>query len=225
MVVHMGAAISTEPLASGSIEHMFESAGETHDGGLTPSAFLAGFTSLLGAASAVDTDPGRIDSVRVFEQAKCMLEAAQAAVAVAFDTSQRTEQQAAGVPATQQGRGVAAQLALARRESPYRGTQHLGLAKILSTEMPHTWAAFTAGRISEWRATLLARETACLDVEHRRIVDKELAADPDALEQMGDRQLVAAAARLAYQLDPHAVVARRAAAEKERRVSLRPPPT
>ena len=49
------------------------------------------------------------------------------------------------------GRGVAAQVALARRESPHRGQQHLGLARVLTREMPHTLAAFREGRVSEWR--------------------------------------------------------------------------
>ncbi|CAN5270175.1 hypothetical protein BH20ACT5_BH20ACT5_23760 [soil metagenome] len=54
---------------------------------------------------------------------------------------------------------MAAQIALARRESPHRGAHHLGLAKVLATEMPDTMAALRAGRITEWRATILARET------------------------------------------------------------------
>lgn len=60
---------------------------------------------------------------------------------------------------------MAAEIALARRESPHRGQQHLGLARILTAEMPHTMAAFRAGRITEWRATLLVREAACLSLD------------------------------------------------------------
>ena len=128
------------------------------------------------------------------------------------------------MPVTRQGRGVAAQIALARRESPHRGERHLGLAKILVRELPCTWAAFRAGRITEWKATLVARETACLDLEHRMAVDAALAADPARIEAMGDGELVAETRRLAYGLDPHAVVARRARAEADRHVSLRPLP-
>src|SRR6478672_11650206 len=45
---------------------------------------------------------------------------------------------AAGVPTAKQGRGVAGEVALARRDSPARGGRHLGLAKALVHEMPHT---------------------------------------------------------------------------------------
>ena len=131
---------------------------------------------------------------------------------------------ARGVPAAERGRGVAAQVALARRESPSRGGRYLGLARALTAEMPHTLAALSAGRLSEWRATLLVRETACLSVADRRRVDAELCADPGTLEGLGDRALVAAAKRVAYRLDPHAVVERARRAQCERRISVRPAP-
>jgi hypothetical protein len=57
--------------------------------------------------------------------------------------------------------------AVARRDCPARGGQHLGLAKALVHEMPHTLAALECGALSEWRATLIVRESACLDVEDR----------------------------------------------------------
>jgi len=62
------------------------------------------------------------------------------------------------VPTAKQGRGVAGEVALARRDSPARGGRHLGLAKALVHEMPHTLAALESGALSEWRATLIARE-------------------------------------------------------------------
>ena len=76
------------------------------------------------------------------------------------------------------GKGVGAQIALARRESPARGSRLLGLAKALVTEMPRTLAALNAGELNEWRATLLVRETACLSAADRSAVDDRLAADP-----------------------------------------------
>ena len=83
---------------------------------------------------------------------------------------------AAGVPAARRGRGVASEIALARRDSPARGGRHLGFAKALVYEMPHTLAALEAGVLSEWRATLIVRESACLDVDDRRTLDSEYAA-------------------------------------------------
>ncbi len=85
-------------------------------------------------------------------------------------------------------------------------------------------AAFRAGRITEWAATIIARETACLSLEDRLTVDAELASDPDRIEAMGIGELEAAAKKLAYQLDPESFVERRARAEADRRVTLRPAP-
>ena len=133
-----------------------------------------------------------------------------------------------GRAAERRGRGIAEQVALARRESPHRGRQHLGLAKVLADgELPHTRAAFAAGRITEWRATLIARETACLELSDRLQIDNELAGDSagaERLEAMGDAELVAEVRRRAYALDPAAFVTRRRRAEAERRVTLRPAP-
>lgn len=128
------------------------------------------------------------------------------------------------MPETRQGQGVAAQVALARRESPHRGQRHVGLARVLRVELPHTFAAFRAGRITEFNAVIIARETVCLARDDRRRVDARLAADPDHLEQLGERQLGAEAARLVYQLDAASWVERRRRAEQERRVTLRPAP-
>ena len=74
------------------------------------------------------------------------------------------------MPASRVGRGIGEQVALARRDSAHRGGQHVGTGKALTREMPHTLAALTWGRVSEWRATLLVRETAYLSAEERDVV-------------------------------------------------------
>ncbi|WP_202879237.1 HNH endonuclease [Nocardioides cynanchi] len=179
--------------------------------------------TIAGGLDAV-TDEERLAMIRGLEELKCAAAAAQAVLATEFDQSQRRKQREQGVPAAQLGRGVASELAFARRESPHRAQQQLGLGKILVTEMPHTMAAFRAGTITEWAATVLVRETACLDLVDRRIVDERLASDAGRLERMGVRELEAAAQKLAYQLDPGSFVARRARADSDRRVTLRPAP-
>jgi hypothetical protein len=72
-----------------------------------------------------------------------------------------------------------------------KGNRHLGFAKALVHEMPHTLAALEAGVLTEWRATLIVRESACLDVEDRRALDAELCADPAGLDGMGDARVAA----------------------------------
>ncbi|MDT5146379.1 MAG: hypothetical protein QOC58_1024, partial [Mycobacterium sp.] len=128
------------------------------------------------------------------------------------------------MPAARRARGLANEIALARRDSPARCSRHLGFAKALVYEMPHTLAALGAGRLSEWRATLIVRESACLDVEDRRALDAELCGDQARLDGMGDARVAAAARAIAYRLDPHAVVDRAAKAESERTVTIRPAP-
>ena len=169
-------------------------------------------------------DAELIDRIRALEELKAAAAAAQARAAAAFDASQRRKQAAAGVRREDLGRGIASQIALARRESPSRGGRLLGFAKALTAEMPYTLQALSDGKISEWRATLLVRETACLDIEDRRRVDKEVAGDPGTLEKLGDRQVISRARGAAYRLDPAAAVRRAAKAESERFVSCRPAP-
>lgn len=164
-----------------------------------------------------------IDEIRALERLSCAARARQARLSAALDGLRREEEKAAGVAAAHRGRGVAGEIALARRESPHRARRHLALATILA-ELPDTRAAFDAGAISEWKATLMARETACVEGEHRALIDAEIAGDPAALEAMGDRELVAAVRRRTATLDPAAVVARRRQAEHERRVTIRPAP-
>jgi hypothetical protein len=170
------------------------------------------------------SDAKRIDLLRTLEDLKAAAAAAQARITTDLATSRRRAHAEAGLPARRHGEGLAAEVALARRESPVRGAQHLGLALVLSTEMPHTLAAMSTGRLSEWRATLLARETACLTAAQRRDIDQQLCADPTVLDGLSDAALVATARRLAYRLDPAGVVARARRAETERTVTLRPAP-
>ena len=179
--------------------------------------------------SLTEVDPGADESALVgriaeLERVKSAAAAGQARAAVALDALRRAAEEAAGLPTARRGRGVASEIALARRDSPARGNRHLGFAKALVYEMPHTLTALGAGALSEWRATLIVRESACLDVEDRRAVDAELCGDLAGLDGMGDARVAAAARAIAYRLDPHAVVDRAAKAEAERTVTIRPAP-
>ena len=200
----------------------------------SPGAAASGAAISWGTIEAVSTgavslplsadSAGLIDQLRILEDAKSAFSAMQARISVAFDAAQRRTEATAGVPPAERGKGVAEQIALARRESPNRGGRLLGLAKALVTEMPHTLAALETGQLNEWRATLLVQETACLSAEDRCAIDEDLAADTGTLAGMGDRALVAAAKAAAYGRDPHSVMKRASHAVTERTVSLRPAP-
>ncbi len=172
-----------------------------------------------GAAESV-----LVERIAALERLKAAAAAGQARLAAALDAARRSAEAAAGVPVARRGRGVATEVALARRDSPARGGRHLGFAKALVHEMPHTMAALECGAISEWRATIVVRESACLDVGDRGRLDAELCSDPAALDGLGDAALAAAAKAIAYRLDPHAVVERAAKAASERTVTIRPAP-
>lgn len=182
---------------------------------------LSHLVTRLAEPESATNDAERIDLLSSLEALKSAATAAQARVTVAFDASQRADQAARGVPAKDQGRGVAAQVALARRDSPNKGGRHLGLAKALVREMPLTLRALAAGEISEWRATIIVRETATLRPEHRAAVDRALAG---RLGHLGDRAVERETRKLAYQLDPASAIRRVRGAQADRRVSLRPAP-
>ncbi|MDT4922078.1 MAG: hypothetical protein QOI15_2980, partial [Pseudonocardiales bacterium] len=184
-------------------------------------ALLRGLVAALGDLPQRVEDSVRIDRIGALEQLKSVVAAAQVRESAAFSVSQLAEQRAAGVKSKELGRGIASQIALARRISPHRAARELGWASILTRELPHTYAALQEGRVSEWRAMLIARETAWLSVEHRLSVDTELA---PRLESLGDRGVEAEAKKIGYRLDPAGFVARRAQAENERRVWIRPAP-
>ncbi len=154
----------------------------------------ADIEALVSALGALDTgadDAGRVGQIAALEAIKGAAAAAQARVSVDLHDSQCEQHALQGVPVRKRGTGVADQVALARRESKVRGSRHLGLARALVSEMPHTMAALEGGQISEWRATIMVRETAVLSVADRRTVDVRLAGK---LAQMGDRQVARAGA-------------------------------
>ncbi len=182
---------------------------------------LPGLVPELAAVRLASDAAGLIEQLRSLEELKAACAAAQARVTVAFKRLRLAEHEAAGLPPERRGKDVAAQVALARRESPRHGSRLVGLADALVREMPHTMAALAAGELNEWRATLMVKETACLSREHRRQVDAEMA---DRLGELSDRAVSAEARKVAYRLDPHSFVERARKAEADRCVSLRPAP-
>jgi Domain of unknown function (DUF222)/HNH endonuclease len=184
----------------------------------------AGLADMIHALTRLDDDvepAERIDRIRLLEDLKSAAGAAQARETVAFAAARHAEQLAAGVPEKDVRRGIAGEVGLARRVSPFHAQRYVGWARILTTELPTTFAALQAGEVSEWRAMIVARETAWLSAEHRGQVDAALAPQ---LESLGDRRLEAETRRIAYRLDPEGCVARFRTAPNERHVTIRPAP-
>ncbi|WP_216656513.1 HNH endonuclease [Nocardioides marmotae] len=208
------------------IEDMFDFPASAETGMLAASSIAhvrEQLTAALQLPSGLD-DADRIDSITALEDLVRVATAAQAALARELDAAQREVQARAGVPAAVRGRGVAAQVALARKESHHRGQRHLGIAKLVAAEMPHLWAAWRQGKVTEHGVSLALRETACLEVEDRLEVDRLLAADPGALDRCGEREIASSCRRHAARLDAAAVVKRQRRAHADRCVTIRPAP-
>ena len=204
---------------------------------------ITSWTTLLGSGWESDaslSEAALVERIASLERLKAAASAAQAQYSVLLEKRVRLRRadeaplrggvggdaaERVGVgprlvdPAVEAGQAVA----LAQGESPSKGGRLLGLAKALVNEMPHTLNALAAGRINEWRARLVVRETACLDLEDRTRVD-EAVVPLYAQGGVGDRHLAAEARKHAQRLDPAAAVKRSRRAMAERRVTLRPAP-
>lgn len=192
--------IAAEPLSLGRLQQMVSS---------------------LGQVDRDLTDAERVDQLRALEKIKAAAAAAQAQLAVDLADSQEAEQAAAGVRRDRVGRGVAAQIGLATRQSPHRARRFLSLSRVLVAELPHTYAALTQGHTTEYRAMILARETLWLSRVDRARVDADLG---PRLHGLGDVAVEQRARALAQRLDPAGAVARAAQAVGDRRVTIRPAP-
>ncbi|WP_111767836.1 HNH endonuclease [Nakamurella deserti] len=166
-----------------------------------------------------------IDLIGALETLKSVASAAQAHFTAEFAAFREAE--LAPLKARDDDRGAAvrrdigAQIGLARRVSPRVGARLVGLAEVLTTEMPSTMAALRGGRIDEYQALLVVAETATLSREHRAKVDAELAA---RLGTLSPGRARSEAARIGYRLDPDQAVRRARKAVGDRCVTLRPAP-
>ncbi|GAA4716458.1 HNH endonuclease [Promicromonospora umidemergens] len=158
------------------------------------------------------------------DEVRAAKEAAVASGGTAHDKRGRQIPVTAKSAARDAESNVAQQVGLALRVSPHRARSLLGVAKVWHTEMPRTLGALREGRLSQERATLLVKETACLTLADRQIIDAELCADPAVLEGVGTRRLGALINEHAGRLDPAALAKRAAKAVSDRCVTLRPAP-
>ncbi|MDV6276150.1 DUF222 domain-containing protein [Rhodococcus erythropolis] len=166
----------------------------------------------------------RVDLLRALEELKASCAGAQALLAADLDALTRKERSERGVPRTYQGRGINAQVALARRESVWFGTRHLSLARALNDELPHTLRLLVRGSISEHQATIIMRETACLTAQDRATLDREFCCDATILAGCGDHQLAARIRTRTAEIDAASVARRARKAVGDRRVTARPAP-
>jgi hypothetical protein len=200
--------------------------GESMVGDALPDRLAAALEVLSGARAEGLSEAELLQVVSLMEATKGAAAALQARATAMFveDRDARVAQDRAdGVVSAREAscrrRAARAELALARRCAPSQADRHVGLAKALVHDLPYTMAALTAGELSEWRATIVARETACLSHEDRVEADRRLAG---CLTSVSDKELAAAAHRASADLDAEALVRRRRKAVASRNVSVRP---
>lgn len=179
--------------------------------------------SLVSMDRSID-NAARVDLLRALEELKASCAGAQALLAADLDAFTRNDRSERGVPRAYQGRGINAQIALARRESAWFGTQHLNLARALNDEMPHTLRLLVDGSISEHQATILMRETSCLTAQDRATLDREFCCDAAILDGCGNHQLTQRIRARAAEIDSDSVARRARKAVGDRRVTSRPAP-
>jgi len=179
---------------------------------------VSAMVALLAAVDAA-SDPERIELLTALERVKGAAAAAQARLTDAFAVSQRARLIEAGSTSGEASRSITAQVGLARRDSSHKGSRHVGLAAALVREMPRVLAVLARGETSEWRCTVIARETAHLSPADRAEIDVAIAGE---LPGWGDARTEREVRAWVQRLDAEGAAERAAKAAVDRRVSIRP---
>ncbi len=164
------------------------------------------------------SDAQLINELSAMERLTSGAAAAKARLAAELHARRTTRDAEAGLTAERCVRGVAHEVALARRESPHAGREHLRLGVALVSDLPETLKSLARGDINEYAAQLMVRETTDLSREDRMTVDGTLGPQ---LAGLGNRELVGLVRRVAYELDTEGAETRARAARARRRVTLR----
>lgn len=174
---------------------------------------------LLDALEPVESQEAAVERIRDIERLMGRFESVQLNAIARLEAYRVAQEAHDNIPTAQRGKGLGAEVALARSVSPARGKQHLELAGKLFKDMRHTGQALADGRIRAEHARAVAKETSELSSEHRSQVD---AAMQDRLGMAGPRALAQEARAHAQRLDPHTAAKRFAKAQDSRRVTTQP---
>lgn len=188
---------------------------------VVPTASGMAYVTEVLADTTITSEADAIEIIARAEELKAAAAAAQARATAVLDLLRRSREQINGLPRERQGRGLAQEVALARRESPSMGDQHLRAARILVDDLPYTLARMETGELTEDKALRLVREVADLAGNDRRVVDTELAGE---ITRLSAGQVTDRARRIAMRLDADAAAERQRAAHANRRVTVRHAP-
>ena len=186
----------------------------------TSAELIAMLCDQLGDVGVAQSEKQAIEHIRLLEKLKAAAGALQARETMVLEQYRFNAEALAEVPKHRWGKGLAAEVGLARGQSTSRGHKALNIARALLTDLPFTYAALQSGRISEEAAGIMTTETSWLSSEHRRAVDALMADRFDA--GLGPRKLGNEVAAHAQRLDQHGAVERMKIAVTNRGVSMRP---
>ncbi|MCS6711521.1 DUF222 domain-containing protein [Brachybacterium sp. EF45031] len=202
----------------------------TGPGAPTPAEWIGQARALLEAAAASFTldgtpppqgpapsDRDRIEAIAALEGLRGAVGALQARLQVAFRDAQVEQQREQGVRPEHLGRGIADQIALARRISPSQEQKHLDLNAVLVESLPQTLEHLASGTVHETAAHEVAKAVRTLGEADRAAVDRALAED---LPTLTPRQVARSARAVADRLQPTAMTERHRVARDGRCVLL-----
>lgn len=173
----------------------------------------------LAERPPAQTEAANIDRLQAYRVLRGQLAAAEAAEIAALEESRLTREAAEKVPKAERGAGLAAEIALARAETPARGYEWLATARALRTVLPNVRAALRAGRIRAEHAHRVVKAINTLTPGNQQAVDAALA---DRLGSDSPAALAKAAKAHAQTLDGKAATARHKQAAATRNVRCEP---
>lgn len=143
---------------------------------------------------------------------------------VVTDQRIRLVDEARDLPPSRQGRGAAAEIALARRSSSATVAMSLAASRRLVLQMPGTLALLSAGDITASQAQTVVTTLDGARPEVVEAVDAEIAGDPSEIDGLGPRRLASHVRELVHTIDPGGSRERTEHAARARRVTARPLP-
>src|SRR5690625_3538929 len=176
-------------------------------------------STFLDSLPSGHSEADKIDQLQALEQAKRALAAVQAEITNAFVAQRQAAETDARVPTSLQLKGLEAEVGLARGESPYVGAALTHTATALCTVLPHTFAALTEGRVSEYHARIVAEQTHHPTDAHR---SETPAASAHRLGKASSSQLRNLVQGHASRLEPEPAAQRAAQNQDRRGVRLDP---
>ncbi|MDN6499690.1 MAG: 13E12 repeat family protein, partial [Yaniella sp.] len=172
---------------------------------MTGAASMVQVRAMLGMLDPSDSSAQCIDRLQTLARLKARIAALEAEEIADLEQYRHEEEAARGVPKSRRGHGLAAEIGLARGQSPARGSKCLQVARTLVQDMPKTLDALALGQLDEERAQAVVKEVSWLTPEHRTAVDALIAGQ---FEGLGPRKLAGKVRAHAERLDQHGALER-----------------